>query len=102
MDTLDGDNEALYSTILKRYASADIVQFVPFNKFKNNPSLLAKETLQELPHQLINYMRKRGIVPLPRTEALRQQIQHQLSMRQAVSHSALPRYFVQSRENFLQ
>jgi hypothetical protein len=45
MDTLDGDHEALYSNILKRYASADIVQFVPFNKFKNNPSLLAKETL---------------------------------------------------------
>jgi hypothetical protein len=44
------------------------VQFVPFNKFKNNPHLLAKETLMELPGQLLNFMRKRGIPPLPKTE----------------------------------
>ena len=49
MDKLDGDSEALYSTKTKRYASADIVQFVPFNDFKHNPTLLAKETLNELP-----------------------------------------------------
>lgn len=71
MDKLDGDEEALYSDSLKRYASADIVQFVPFNEFKNNPTLLAKETLNELPGQLISYMRKRGISPLPSHEAQR-------------------------------
>jgi hypothetical protein len=71
MDKLDGDNEALYSQAQKRYAAADIVQFVPFNDFKHNPTLLAKETLQELPGQLVSYMRKRQIVPLPRTEMQR-------------------------------
>lgn len=74
MDKLDGDEEALYSETHRRYAAADIVQFVPFNDFKHNPTLLAKETLNELPGQLISYMRKRGISPLPRTEAQRQQI----------------------------
>jgi len=49
MDKLDGDDEALFSQTLRRYAAADIVQFVPFNDFKHNPTLLAKETLQELP-----------------------------------------------------
>jgi len=49
MDQLDGDSEALFSKKLKRYAASDIVQFVPFNDFKHNPTLLAKETLNELP-----------------------------------------------------
>jgi hypothetical protein len=29
---------------------------VPFNEFKNNPELLAKNVLQELPDQLVDYM----------------------------------------------
>ena len=69
MDRLDGDDEALFSNSFRRYAEADIVQFVPFNEFKHNPQLLAKETLQELPNQLLNYMRKRGIQPLPKSDA---------------------------------
>lgn len=81
MDKLDGDQEALFSETYRKYAAADIVQFVPFNEFKNNPTLLAKETLNELPGQLLSYMRKRGIPPLPRSEAQRQQIKHQMSMR---------------------
>ena len=49
MGTLDADDEALYSTAYGKYMEADIVQFVPFNEFKHNPHLLAKETLNELP-----------------------------------------------------
>ena len=49
MEVLDGDEEALYSKSYRRYMSADIVQFVPFNEFKHNPHLLAKETLMEVP-----------------------------------------------------
>jgi len=58
MEQLDGDDEALYSNAHRRYMSADIVQFVPFNEFKHNPHLLAKETLMEVPGQLLNFMRK--------------------------------------------
>jgi len=81
MDTLDGDDEALYSSTYRKYMAADIVQFVPFNEFKHNPHLLAKETLNEIPSQLLNYFRKNNIVPHARTEQQRQMIQKQLSMR---------------------
>lgn len=66
MDQLDGDEEALYSTTMRKYMAADIVQFVPYNDFKNNPHMLAKETLKEVPLQLMNYMRKNNIAPYPR------------------------------------
>lgn len=49
MDTLDGDDSALFSNTYRMYAQADIVQFVPFNNFKANPHMLAKETLNEIP-----------------------------------------------------
>ena len=68
MDTLDADDEALYSTAYRKYQEADIVQFVPYNDFKSNPHLLANETLNELPGQLLNYMRRNNILPHPRTE----------------------------------
>jgi hypothetical protein len=101
MEMLDGDEEALYSSKYARYCDADIVQFVPFNEFKNNPHLLAKETLMELPGQLLQYMRKRGIAPLPRSEMQRKQIQQQLSMRQAMAPGQIPKYFQQSKEMYL-
>ena len=71
METLDADDEALYSQAYRKYMAADIVQFVPFNDFKANPHMLAKETLNEVPGQLLNWMRKNNINPHPRTEAER-------------------------------
>lgn len=97
MDTLDGDDEALYSTTYRRYCDADIVQFVPFNEFKNNPHLLAKETLEEVPGQLLNFMRKNGINPMPKTEAERQLIKAQLTMaknNQNQGYMSVPRYYL--------
>ena len=49
MEVLDGDEEALYSSAYRKYMSADIVQFVPFDEFKSNPHMLAKEVLDEIP-----------------------------------------------------
>lgn len=63
MDILDADDEPLYSMKYKKYMDADIVQFVPFRDFKNNPTQLAKETLDEVPRQLLDYMRKNHIAP---------------------------------------
>ncbi len=40
------------------------MQFVPFNKFKNNPSKLAEETLKEIPNQFLQYVKSKNIVPL--------------------------------------
>ena len=49
MDVLDADDEPLYSQKYRKKMSADIVQFVPFRDFQNNPMMLAKETLEEVP-----------------------------------------------------
>ncbi len=42
----------------------DIVQFVPFQEFKHNPHLLARETLEEVPRQLLSFFDSQGIKPL--------------------------------------
>ena len=42
MDILDADEVPLYSQRYKKNMEADIVQFVPFREFKNNPAELAK------------------------------------------------------------
>lgn len=43
--------------------SSDIVQFVPFSEFKNDARLLAKEVLEEIPRQFLQYMERHNIVP---------------------------------------
>ena len=43
--------------------ASDIVQFVPFLEFKNDPRMLAKETLEEVPGQFLRFMEKNNIVP---------------------------------------
>jgi hypothetical protein len=42
MEVLDADKEPLYSRTHKKYMERDIVQFVPFREFKDNPVMLAK------------------------------------------------------------
>ena len=42
MEVLDADDQPLYSEQYKKQMDRDIVQFVPFRKFKNNPVELAK------------------------------------------------------------
>jgi hypothetical protein len=81
MDVLDADNEPLYSRKFKKYMSRDIVQFVPFKEFSSDPYKLAKETLQEIPGQLVDFFTKRNIYPLPAKEEQRRAIANQLSLR---------------------
>lgn len=48
-------------------AQRDIVQFVPYRKFKNvSPTALAKEVLAEVPKQLTDFFRARNILPQQR------------------------------------
>lgn len=63
METLDGDNGLMdnHGNRCKR----DLVQFVPFNRFKNNPMGLASDVLAELPTQLVEYNRLIGKSPNP-------------------------------------
>jgi uncharacterized protein YegL len=45
--------------------SADIAQFVPFNKHSRNSIELTSETLREIPDQLVGYFQRNGIRALP-------------------------------------
>eukprot|EP00298_Acanthocystis_sp_HF-20_P014208 c20674_g2_i1.p1 GENE.c20674_g2_i1~~c20674_g2_i1.p1 ORF type:complete len:199 (-),score=101.06 c20674_g2_i1:80-676(-) len=62
MNQLDSDDKLL--SIDGRKAVRDIVQFVPFRDFVNQPyEALAKATLAEVPTQFMSYMKSRGFVP---------------------------------------
>lgn len=41
MDELDADDQPLYSRKYSKYMDADIVQFVPYREFRNDPIRLA-------------------------------------------------------------
>ncbi len=47
-----------------REAKYDICDFVQFNRHKNNPDSLTKDTLEEIPTQLANYFMRNGIDPM--------------------------------------
>ena len=48
MEKLDDDIET----------DRDIVKFVPFNKYKGDPSLLAKQVLEEIPKQIVGFYKQ--------------------------------------------
>ncbi|EFC41626.1 predicted protein [Naegleria gruberi] len=69
MDILDADEKPLVSSKGVKMVR-DIVQFVPFRDFKNaDPSVLAKEVLQEVPLQFLSYMATNNIMPQPPIKA---------------------------------
>ena len=62
MVVLDGDkNPLIDSKGVKRMR--DLVQFVPFNKFKYDPNKLAEEVLEEVPRQVIEYYTMNNLYP---------------------------------------
>lgn len=62
LERLDGDDTPLCSTDGTPCAR-DIVQFVQFHTHRYNPKQLAKEVLDEIPDQLVSYMRSKSIKP---------------------------------------
>jgi Copine len=62
-NALDSDNELLYSAKLGKKAARDIVQFVPFREYENDPIKLATETLREIPRQFIDYAKQAHLSP---------------------------------------
>lgn len=82
---------------------ADIVQFVPFRDFRNNPMMLAKETLEEVPGQMLNFFRKKNIVPMPSNEESRRKIQQKLSMQRSMGGgNKAEDFFERRKEKFLE
>ena len=62
MEILDGDNVPLVSSIgIKRMR--DLVQFVPYNKYKNNPQELMAQVLEEIPRQIVEYYTMNNLYP---------------------------------------
>ena len=55
MKFLDADSEPLFCQRTQTFSKRDNVQFVEFNKYKNDIEKLAQETLMELPRQMIDY-----------------------------------------------
>lgn len=62
MEILDGDNVPLISSIGEK-RMRDLVQFVPFNKFKDNEQKLSKEVLEEIPRQIKDYYSMNNLSP---------------------------------------
>lgn len=62
MIVLDADDVPLVSSWGEQM-KRDIVQFVPFKEFKNNPLVLREEVLDELPAQVTGFYTMKGIKP---------------------------------------
>ena len=62
MEILDGDEVPLISSIGER-RMRDLVQFVPFNKFKNDENKLSREVLEEIPRQIVDYYQMNNLEP---------------------------------------
>ena len=62
MDILDGNDIPLVSKQQIRWCR-DIVQFIRYNKYKNNDHILTKEILEEIPRQIIEYYTQNNYNP---------------------------------------
>ena len=62
MDILDADENPLFDR-RGRKADRDLVQFVPFSRYKNEPAKLAEQVLEEVPRQVVEYYQHKGIKP---------------------------------------
>ena len=62
MIRLDADEETLYDEN-GRIAERDLVQFVPFIKFKNDGEKLAEQVLEEIPRQIVEFFSNKNIAP---------------------------------------
>ena len=61
MNVLDADEEPLSAN--GKEAARDLVQFVPFRDYKNDPTKLAEEVLKEIPMQVVQFYEMNGLTP---------------------------------------
>ena len=69
MEVLDADDKPLVSGGVT--AARDLVQFVPFNRFKEDPKKLAEEVLKEVPDQIMEYYDMNNILPETITQMIK-------------------------------
>ena len=71
MSRLKEDCNNLYSKKYEKCPIRDIIQFVPFEKYADDPEKLSSETLEGLPEQLVDYMTLRQIpTKVPENQSL--------------------------------
>jgi hypothetical protein len=58
----------------KERVGRDMVQFVEFNRYRENSAELTSATLKEIPHQLVSYFLGRDIEPLPPVQVEEEEI----------------------------
>lgn len=68
MVTLDADDEPLVDSRGHKMIR-DIVQFVPFAECGNSATRLAREVLDEIPREISNFFKIKGINPNPHIQA---------------------------------
>lgn len=66
MNVLDADENPLVASNGVR-AARDLVQFVPFLKYENDPQRLAQEVLAEVPKQIMQYYEQNNLDPMKLT-----------------------------------
>jgi len=62
MRILDADKDP-FKDKNGRLSGRDVVQFVKFNDYKDNPEKLAEEVLREIPAQFTTFCTMAGLVP---------------------------------------
>ncbi len=60
----EGKEYKIFSKKLGKYAERSNIHFFSFNDYKQDEIKLARECLRFLPQQFLQYMEKRGIIPL--------------------------------------
>lgn len=63
MEILDADDTPLVGSNGEKM-SWDIVQFVPFKKYQNNPFVLREQILEEIPRQVEQFYLSRQLYPV--------------------------------------
>ena len=81
--------------------SRDIVQFVPFKDFRYDHVKLAKEVLQELPGQVVDYFMTRDITPMPAKAEQREALQKKLSLSRAQDPDALLDAHIEGKKHMM-
>lgn len=82
------------------------MQFVPFSEFKHDPRLLAKETLEEVPRQFLDYMNRNNILPMQTYEEQKAAIKRALSNKKSINSNGpqgkeADQYFAGLEEAFI-
>lgn len=79
---------------------------MPYSEFKHDPRLLAKETLEEVPRQFLDFMNRNNILPKQTYENEKEKIKRQLSNKKSLQSNGpagkeADQHFAQMEEAFI-